>query len=209
MMFVSMVAFYLVPVQLPFYLKTLASVGSTWVGVAIASLTLASAIASMNYRRIKSHVNFTGIMVFVYLLMGMGYGIIAIAQTYIVVLIGLLLAGLGLGLLIPNVNVWLSAKVPSATRGRVLGGLTSCMFLGQFSSPIISQPFVQKLGLGQTYGSFGIGLLILAVGLLILSLPAKTKISLSEIQNLSKNCAIAFLQFLKSSKGHKCTPITP
>ncbi|MEA5471171.1 MFS transporter [Spirulina sp. 06S082] len=175
MMFVSMVAFYLVPVQLPFYLQALTSVSNAWVGVAIASLTLASAIASMNYRRIKSQVSFTGIMVFVYVLMGLGYGVIAIAQTYLVVLLGLLLAGLGLGLLMPNVNVWLSAKVPPATRGRVLGGLTSCMFLGQFSSPIISQPFVQKMGLAQTYGSFGIALSILAAGLIFLSLQAKQK----------------------------------
>ncbi|MGB3494854.1 MAG: MFS transporter [Elainellaceae cyanobacterium] len=167
MMFASMVAFYLVPVQLPFYLKELATVSNTQVGMAIASLTLASAIVSMNYRRIKAHLTFGGIMVLVYLFMGAGYGVIAIAQTYSIVLVGLLLAGIGLGLLMPNMNVWLSATVPAMTRGRVLGGLTTCIFLGQFSSPIVSQPLTQQMGLASTYGVFGLGMVALAVGIVV------------------------------------------
>lgn len=166
MMFASMVAFYLVPVQLPFYLKELAEVSNSQVGLAIASLTLASAIVSMNYRRIKAHLTFGGIMVLVYLCMGMGYGVIAIAQTYVMVLVGLWLAGIGLGLLMPNMNVWLSAKVPALFRGRMLGGLTTCIFLGQFFSPIISQPITQQMGLATTYGLFGIGMALAALGII-------------------------------------------
>lgn len=169
MMFGSMVAFYLVPVQLPFYLQTLTTVSNAQVGLAIASLTLTSAIISMNYRRIKARLSFRGVMVFVYAFMGLGYGIIALAQTYLGVLVGLVLAGVGLGLLMPNMNVWLSAAVPPNARGRVLGGLTTCIFLGQFFSPIVSQPLTQRLGLAKTYGWFGLTMMAFSLGLVTLS----------------------------------------
>lgn len=169
MMFALMVAFYLVPVQLPFYLKELAEVSNSQVGIAIASLTLASAIVSMNYRRIKTRLTFGGIMGLVYFSMGVGYGVIAIAPNYLTVLVGLLLAGIGLGLLMPNMNVWLSAKVPSLSRGRVLGGLTTCIFLGQFFSPVISQPITQQIGFAATYGWFGLSMVLAALGMLAIS----------------------------------------
>ncbi|WP_238360652.1 hypothetical protein [Iningainema tapete] len=38
------------------------------------------------------------------------------------------------------------------SRGKVLGGLTTAFFLGQFTSPIISQPLSQAIGLSGTYG---------------------------------------------------------
>jgi MFS family permease len=174
LMFASMVAFYLVPVQLPFYLKSLAPVTNAHVGVAIASLTLASALVSMNYRRIKAHFTFGGILVLVYLCMGIGYGIIAsarpsdaIAQPYATVLVGLIIAGAGLGLLMPNMNVWLSAMVPPMARGRWLSGLTTALFLGQFFSPIVSQPAIARVGLGATYGWFGLGMGLLAAVILL------------------------------------------
>jgi MFS family permease len=175
MMLASMVAFYLVPVQLPFYLKELAEVSNFQVGMAIASLTLASAIVSMSYRRIKARLTFGGIMVLVYLFMGAGYGMIAIAPTYVMVLVGLLLAGIGLGLLMPNMNVWLSSTVPTLSRGRVLGGLTTCLFLGQFFSPIISQPITQQIGMAATYGLFGLSMGLAASGIIVTLRVNRTK----------------------------------
>lgn len=55
--------------------------------------------------------------------MGLGYVTISLAGNYALVVLGLIIAGLGLGLLLPNMNVWLNAKTPISSRGRVLGGL--------------------------------------------------------------------------------------
>jgi MFS family permease len=35
---------------------------------------------------------------------------------------------------------WLASEAPPALRGRILGGFTTAIFLGQFLSPILSQP---------------------------------------------------------------------
>ncbi len=161
--FLTMVVFYMIPVQLPFYLKSLGQVSNAQTGIAIAASTLASAIISMRYGSIKTHLSFQGVLICLYLLMGLGYVTISLAGNYALVVLGLIIAGLGLGLLLPNMNVWLNAKTPISSRGRVLGGLTTCMFLGQFCSPIVSQPIAQRIGLGVTYRVAGVVMWTLAV----------------------------------------------
>jgi MFS family permease len=153
--FVSMLAFYMIPVQLPFYLQHLNMGGGIQSGLAIAAATLSSAVISLRYRALKSRLSFRGILVCLYSAMGLGYIIISQATAYPVVLIGLVIAGLGLGLLMPNMNVWLNEIAPLKLRGRLLGGLTTAMFLGQFCSPIVSQPLAKNLGQGPTYGIAG------------------------------------------------------
>lgn len=161
-MFLTALCFYMVPVQLPFYLIENYDVSNSQTGIAIACSTLSSAIMSMNYGFIKSKLSFMGVVVLLYCLMGFGYGIISVATSYPVVILGLILSGMGLGLLMPNLNVWLNAKTPIAMRGKALGGLTTCMFLGQFCSPIFTGPVAAQIGIGNAYGLVGFGMLILA-----------------------------------------------
>jgi MFS family permease len=157
------VIFYLIPVQLPFYLQNLTKASATQSGLAIAFATLFSAFASMLYGRIKARLHFVSILTLAFALMGLGYSIIGLANSYEQVLIGLAVAGIGLGFLMPNLTVWLSAESPEALRGRLLGGLTTFFFLGQFLSPILSQPVSQQVGLGNTYRLAGGLLLLLAL----------------------------------------------
>lgn len=157
------VIFYLIPVQLPFYLKSLTNATASQSGLAIAFSTLFSAFASMMYGRVKARLSFVNIVSLSFGLTALGYGIIGVAGSYEQVLIGLSVGGLGLGLLMPNLMVWLSAETTDAIRGRALGGLTTFLFLGQFLSPIVSQPVSQQVGLGMTYTLAGGLLLLLAL----------------------------------------------
>lgn len=158
----TQIIFYLIPVQLPFYLKTLSSASATQSGLAIALLTLFGSFASLTYGRIKQRLGFISILTLTFGLMGVGYSIIGLAVSYGMALLGLGIAGLGLGLLMPNLTVWVSAEVPDTIRGRALGGLTTFFFLGQFLSPVFSQPISQQIGLGMTYRLAG-GLLLALV----------------------------------------------
>jgi MFS family permease len=160
---ISQIVFYLIPVQLPFYLKSLANVTAFQSGLAIAFTTLFSGIAAIAYGRVKARLNFAAILSFTFGLFGIGYTIVSFVNNYEQVLIGLAIAGLGLGLLMPNLTVWLSASVPDAIRERALGGLTTFMFLGQFLSPIISQPLSQQLTLRSTYSLAGYLMIFLAI----------------------------------------------
>lgn len=162
--FGMMVAFYMIPVQIPFYLRGFDGVSSTATGLAIAACTLASALVSMRYGSLKARFGFASILAMLFGLMGAGYVIISQGATYAVVFGGLVIAGFGLGLLLPNMNVWLNAIAPATIRGKALGGLTTSMFLGQFCSPILLQPVANRVGLKSAYGLVGMLLIGLAVG---------------------------------------------
>ncbi len=156
------IAFYLIPVQLPFYLEQLSGAGATQTGLAIAFSILFSAFASMNYGRVKKRFSFIKILAIAFGLIGLGYVGIGAVNSYWLVLLVLIPTGIGLGLMMPNLNVWTANEVPDALRGRALGGLTMFMFLGQFLSPIVSQPIRQNFGMSATYGLVGASLVVLA-----------------------------------------------
>lgn len=149
---VTQIVFYLIPVQLPFHLKELLQANASQSGLAIALATLFSAVASINYRRIKSRLSFNAIYGVSFVNLALGYTIISLAKNYSVVLIGLGIAGVGLGLLMPNMNLCLTTVTPDALRGRILSGITTSFFLGQFVSPFISQPLSKTYGFANTYG---------------------------------------------------------
>jgi MFS family permease len=109
--------------------------------------------------------------------MGIGYLLIGQSSSWLQVLAGLAISGMGLGILMPNMSVWLSSAVPDAMRGRALGGLSTAMFLGQFLSPIVTQPITKSLGLGGVYASIGGILVILALGFAIFK---------SQVRNLTR-----------------------
>lgn len=156
------IVFYLIPVQLPFYLQQLTGADASQTGLAIAFSILFSAFASMNYGRVKKRLSFINILAIAFGLIGLGYVGIGVVSSYWLILLVLIPTGFGLGLMMPNLNVWTSNEVPDVLRGRALGGLTTFMFLGQFLSPIVSQPIKQSFGMTATYGLVGVFLLVLA-----------------------------------------------
>jgi MFS family permease len=163
------VAFYLIPVQLPFYLKSLNNAIGSQSGLAIALCTLFSSFASLLYGKIKARLGFITIAILDFAIIGIGYVIIGFANSYHEVLFGLAVAGSGLGLLMPNTTVWVSAITTDAIRGRALGGLTTFFFMGQFLSPIVAQPLSKLVGgLGMTYASAGGFLILLSLILAVL-----------------------------------------
>ena len=169
-----MVIFYLIPVQLPFYLQSLGDNSASAAGFAIAGFTLASSIASLRYGFVKKRLGFVRIVVAAFAIAALGYTIIGFASSYNLVLLGLIVAGLGFGLLMPNLNVWLSSIITDELRGKALGGLTTFFFLGQFLSPIVSQPVTNTLGLAKTYNFAGLALLIVALSFFALSKQIKS-----------------------------------
>jgi len=165
----TQIVFYMIPVQIPFYLQQLMGANASQSGLAIALATLATSISALSYQRLKARFTFTNIYAIAFGLMGIGYLVISVARTYEMVLIGLAIAGLGVGLLMPNMNVCLTSSTPAVLRGRILGGLTTSFFLGQFISPFASQPLSQWAGLGTTYGLAGglmLGMTVITVGVM-------------------------------------------
>jgi len=144
-------------------LKQLTDTGNTEVGIAIAISYLFAGVTSLFYKKIKSNQSFQNIFIATFLLMGSGYVIISFAENYLQVVSGLAVSGVGLGLLIPNLNLCLIAETPPMYRGRVLGGLITSLFLGQFFSAVVAQSLISELGSNGTFGLIGLMLMILSL----------------------------------------------
>lgn len=148
---VMWILFFLIPVQIPFHLKAIGTESNTLIGAAIAMSTAFSAISSFSYSRIKNRFSFFTIFSFGFLLMAAAYAVVAYSASYPAVVLAMMIAGLGMGMMIPNTNMWVMKIAPPEIRGREIGRLTTFWFMGQFLSPILLLPVVNAFSLSTTF----------------------------------------------------------
>jgi len=167
------VVFFIIPVQVPFYLKSIGVEKNGLIGIAIASATFFSAISAFSYSKIKDKLNFHQVFCLGYFLMSLGFVVIAVSNGYMLALAGILLVGLGMGFLIPNANIWVMQLAPVEIRGQEIGRLTTFWFMGQFLSPILLLPFLKQFSLAQLF--YGISGILIGLSILFLALHFKIK----------------------------------
>lgn len=168
--FLFMVSFYVTPTRLPFLLEGLGVTSPVAVAAIMAVLTLVSMPMALMYGRIRRYVSAFGVFAFSFAMMGAGLVCHALATGWPMVLLGSVLAGLGMGPSMPNFTTWFMARVPETQRGRAAGLLTTAFFLGQFVSPLISAPLVAGFGLTGAFAVLGLALMVLGAGLAVLAL---------------------------------------
>ena len=171
--FFSAIVFYMIPVQMPFMLSDIEGVTNARIGFAIAFVNVASVTTSINYGRVRRKFSFPAILFMVYMLVFIGYMIISQSANYYVMILGIIFCGLGFGLMLPNLNLWLISLAPAHMRGRLVGYLNMFLFLGMFASPIALQPIIKISNLHQTF--FIIGFMILFMGIVFLFYELKTR----------------------------------
>lgn len=131
-----MIVFYLMPAQGPFLLRALhANPGLT--GLMLGSSTLMAAVTSLVFSRFAGRFDPRRLAGLGMLVVAVGWLLVFRAPGLGVVEAGLLVAGLGGGLIFPNLYAWLADLTPPAWRGRVTAGMSSAIFLGQFLSPLV------------------------------------------------------------------------
>jgi MFS family permease len=163
LMWLCQVIFYLIPVQLPFHLKSLLDAPGSIAGAAMALFNFCAAMMALQYQRLKAKASYQTLFVLLFGLMGLGYIGIWQSSAYWQIFGSLFVAGTGFGLLMPNMGVWLLGSVPEALRGRAVGGLATAIFLGQFMSPLVAAPRPPVQTLAGLYGVAGLILLAFAL----------------------------------------------
>ncbi len=152
--FCAMVIFYLVPVELPFYMKSLGYESSGIAGMAIAFSTIFSSIGALVFPRLRLRMSRGAIFTILHLFIAAGFITLAFSRGFVEVAIAMSLFGFGFGLFFPNINVTVADLASPRLRGRVMGGLTAAVFFGQFLSPLIATPVERTVGLGGAGGLF-------------------------------------------------------
>ncbi len=169
------ILFFLIPVQIPFYLKDIGIEKNSLIGIAIASSTLFSAISSFSFSRIKDRLSFQQVFAVGYFFMATAFVAIAIGNSYIMVMLGMLLSGLGMGIMIPNANIWVMQLAPEQIRGQEIGRLTTFWFMGQFLSPLILLPLLEILTESELFSYLAYVLFLLSLVFFVLHMGSRTK----------------------------------
>nr|WP_221471461.1 MFS transporter [Amycolatopsis umgeniensis] len=154
---VATLIFYMAPTQLPFLLEGFGS-GPAVIGAVVAGSTLTSVAGALAFPRLRKRLSATAITTVSVALLGAGWLLIGTAGTVVQVVAGLLVGGFGVGFVVPNLNLRLAEFARPEQRGRVLSGLVTGIFLGQFLSPLVVQPLVQTIGIDGAFTWTGVAM---------------------------------------------------
>ena len=166
------ILFFILPVHLPFYLKAMGVEKNSMIGFAVAMSTLLSAASSFSYSKIKGRLSFYSVFFLGYLIMAIGMAMTAWASTFLTVLVAMMFTGFGIGMMIPNTNLWIMQVTPAEIRGKEIGKLTFFWFIGQFLSPIITLPLAKSFNLSSIF--YAAAMCLLALSFIFLALHAHT-----------------------------------
>ncbi|MBU3031061.1 MFS transporter [Paracoccus marinaquae] len=150
----TFVIFYAVPTQLPYLLQAEGLTDPRDVGFVMAAMMLAAAVMSIVSGWLRQWLGRIGTPVSGYLTMGAGFAGLALGHSLALSMVSTALIGAGLGLCMPTFITTALNVTPGHHRGLVSGLVTAAIFLGQFLSPLASQPLVAYLGYS---GAFGVG----------------------------------------------------
>lgn len=161
--FFGMLFFYMIPTQVPFLLQLTGVMTNSNLGFTISISVLAGAVVSLKYGNIRMRLNFYRIYVLTFLLMGAGYVMTALISGYAGILSGLIVAGFGTGMLMPNTNLWLISIAPSGRRGSMVGMLNLAVYGGQFLSPVVVAPLIAFRSIAFSFLVCGVFMLFMAL----------------------------------------------
>jgi predicted MFS family arabinose efflux permease len=159
--FVGMLAFYTLPVQVPFYVEQVTGGGAAVSGGVLAVAMLSGGVVASTYPRLRDRLGIYGTVVGTFLAMGAGLGLLGFAAGLPGIVVGVAVVGGAQGSLVPNLNAWAAAVVPDGARGRALSGVVTGLFLGQFCSALVVEGALGGVDSGTMY--VGAGVVLLAV----------------------------------------------
>lgn len=161
--FFGMSMFYIVPTQIPFFITDILNKDNFLIGFSLAICSICMAFSSLLYQRLRTIFSFYIIYCLAFMVIGFGYLLIYIFNNYLIMLFALIIIGSSTGILLVTNSSWLFSLANDNIRAKAYGFLASSIFIGQFSSPIITQPFVKIFGINNMFLIFSILLFLVSI----------------------------------------------
>ncbi|WP_439530204.1 MFS transporter [Pannonibacter sp.] len=174
----SVMGFFVMPTQFPFFAADLGYEVASTTGLALGALTLVGGAAALANGWLSRRIGISGTLALGFGLMAGGFWLLALAPNLGMVLAGAAAVGAGFSTLRPGFILLTLSAAPAQRRGFASGMLTTGMFLGQFLSPVVFSPLIASFGYAATIAATA-GLFLVAMtaaGLLqvVFSLPGGT-----------------------------------
>ncbi|MCT7663419.1 MFS transporter [Shinella kummerowiae] len=160
---INMIAFYMIPTQLPFYLESLGFTAPSLAGVAIGVGQFVGVLSSLVFAPVRRMLGTMGVFSLGFVSIGLSFLLLSSATGYAGVLVALAVSGICMGTIMPNFAAAAMLLAPPNLRGRISGLLVSSIFAGQFLSPVVSQPLITASGFDGAYAIVGAIVLVLGI----------------------------------------------
>ncbi len=144
--FVAMLLMFLYPSKLPEYMEVELGSSITVTGLMLSVTGICNALASVAHNHICHSLRETVIMTVGFLFIGLCVPFFILEPSCVTITIAAVMMGIGLGLITPAVlNVLAENSTPS-TSGRIMGGYSTCFYMGQFLSTFLIAGFISVYG---------------------------------------------------------------
>lgn len=157
---VNMVAFYMIPTQLPFHLKAMGFAAPSLAGMAIGLGQLVGVLSALAFAPFRRMLGIMGVFGLGFAAAGISFLMLSGAVSYAGVLLAMAVSGICMGTIMPNFAAAAMLLAPPALRGRVSGLLVSSIFAGQFLSPVVAQPMIAAGGYAGAFAIMGSAVLL-------------------------------------------------
>jgi MFS family permease len=137
LIFTGMVTSFIAAVMTPNVLVAMGVTSTSLIGAAAGLSILSTLGGSIAWPLLRNRIGVAGVNAFLVATMAVGLFILALAPSYPVVLLAMVVQGFGAGFLVANASLPLLVKLPPRLRARGVGGFASFLYLGQFASPFI------------------------------------------------------------------------
>lgn len=163
---VTVMLFFLMPSQLPFYLEANGLDGASGTAFGLGALTLTAGGVAMTFKRISVSLGLAATLALGFALMAAGFSSLAASPAWAFILAGTSLVGAGYALVQPALFMLALQAAPEQRRGSVSGMVTTAMFLGQVVSPLTLTLVIEARGFATVFLGAALVLLVLGLGAL-------------------------------------------
>ena len=161
--FVVMLMAFLMPTKIPYFLDSIGE-SSSVAGLFLGIHGVANALTALMYRRLVQMARPFTLMGVGFLFFGFGLVLLMIDASVTVTVMTMVITGIGLGMISPAVVNTLASQSTAATSGKIMGGYTTCLNLGQFSISLVSVPLFALVGSSYPNLFFVMGVVALIAG---------------------------------------------
>lgn len=160
---------YVVLVFVPLRLHELGSGSPLVAAASTALMSTTMSITALAFARLRRRMGLVPVLAGGYAVIGCGLLVLASVSSPVLLVAAAGLFGAGFGVTLPALTILLSDAVPATARGRAMALSATALFLGQFLSPLLVGPPIERTSI--SVGFLGVGLAVLATSILIVVRP--------------------------------------
>ena len=138
-----------------------------FISIFISVMGIAATLSAFMYKKVKAKFSHNIIAVIALSLWTVGFVLLSQFIDMLPLVLTVVLFGVGQGILLPTLNIWVGELSDVAARGRMVSFLTTFLFLGQFLPPIIFNPVFSAFSFAGVFLAAGLVCAFLVVLFLV------------------------------------------